>query len=251
MPAQNINEVIAELDYIIARTRRERSRLGFFATLYRNVTLKVKEGIAAGLFEDGARMERLDVAFANRYLAALESFGRREAASRCWTISFEAAESWRPLILQHLLLGMNAHINLDLGLAAAETAPGTQLPPLRHDFEQINNILAAMLAKVKADIAGLSPWIDFLDNFEPQTQDKFINFSMSRARDCAWQVAVRFASLSPEQAAAEQSRLDRDVSTLAAVFRRPPGFLLNFGLTVIRLRESNDIPHTIDVLSQM
>jgi hypothetical protein len=61
MPPQTIDEILTELDQIILRARNERDRLGFFATLYRNVTIKVKEGIAAGLFEDGPRMEKLDV----------------------------------------------------------------------------------------------------------------------------------------------------------------------------------------------
>ncbi len=61
MSAQTIDEVIARLDDLIKRARAEASRLGFFATLYRNVTLKVKEGIGSAGFDDGPRMERLDV----------------------------------------------------------------------------------------------------------------------------------------------------------------------------------------------
>lgn len=52
MPAQTIDEVIAQLDETILRARQESCRLGFFAALYRNVTLKVREGISAGHFED-------------------------------------------------------------------------------------------------------------------------------------------------------------------------------------------------------
>jgi Family of unknown function (DUF5995) len=57
MTPQTIDEVPAELDQIILRARNDRDRLGFFATLYRNVTIKVKEGIAAGLFQDGRRID--------------------------------------------------------------------------------------------------------------------------------------------------------------------------------------------------
>ncbi|MEO8436583.1 MAG: DUF5995 family protein [Pyrinomonadaceae bacterium] len=55
MPAQTIDEVLAQLGEVIHRARQQSDRLGYFATLYRNVTLRVKEGIAAGLFEDGTR----------------------------------------------------------------------------------------------------------------------------------------------------------------------------------------------------
>jgi hypothetical protein len=97
----------------------------------------VNEAILAGHFEDSARMERLDVAFANRYLDALESYHRGEELSKCWRTCFRAAHNWHPIVLQHLLLGIDAHINLNLGIAAAQTSPGTQLAGLRRDFESI------------------------------------------------------------------------------------------------------------------
>src|SRR5829696_9607757 len=127
MPAHTIDEIIEHLDDLIAHARRAKNRLGYFAALYRNVTIKVKEGILAGSFEDAARMERLDVAFANRYLDALERYRRGEEPGKCWRTTFRAAESWHPIVLQHLLLGINAHINLDLGVAAAQTSLGAQL----------------------------------------------------------------------------------------------------------------------------
>src|SRR6266852_4952780 len=154
MTPQTIDEVLAELDQITRWARDERSRLGFFATLYRNVTIKVKEGIAAGLFEDGPRMEELDVTFASRYLTAIESFRRGDPLSKCWLASFRIAANWSPIILQHLLTGMNAHINFDLGIAAQAVAPGSELPLLKNDFNQINNILGAMVARVRTDIEG-------------------------------------------------------------------------------------------------
>jgi glucose/arabinose dehydrogenase len=147
MPASTIEEVITQLDEIIARSRREKSRVGFFAALYRQVTMNVKEGIASDRFEDGARMERLDVIFANRYLEALQHFRAGTPTGKCWQAAFQAAPSWRLLILQHLLLGINAHINLDLGAAAAQTCPGENLPALKRDFEEINAILSDLLDK--------------------------------------------------------------------------------------------------------
>lgn len=252
MPAKTIDEVIIQLDGIIASARLEESRLGFFATLYRNVTLQVREGIRNNLFEDGARMERFDVTFANRYLSAYESAREGQAASKCWMVSFRAAARWPPIILQHLLLGMNAHINFDLGIAAAETAPGNDLPSLRHDFNQINNILAGMVAKVRSNIEELSPWINFIDRQVGLTKEnRIINFSMDKARDSAWSVALMLNSSSPEQRVKKLLMLDDAVSSFGDLVSRPAGFLINAGLRVIRLRESNDIPHIIDVLSQM
>jgi hypothetical protein len=67
MAATTIDEVINQLEKIIKESIDTRSRIGFFAALYHKVTVRVKEGILKNEFEDGARMEQLDVVFANRY----------------------------------------------------------------------------------------------------------------------------------------------------------------------------------------
>ena len=250
-PPHSIDEVLQQLDQIIFTCRKENSRLGFFATLYRNVTIKVKEGIAAGAFEDGPRMERLDVAFASRYLAALQSFQQHEPLSNCWRVAFQIAPRYWPLILQHLLIGMNAHINFDLGIAAAEIAPGSALPALREDFDRINKILGGMILKVRSDVEEVSPWIRFLDQLAPAAEDRIINFSLNKARASAWLVATMVNSTPPEKLATKLCILDDGVAVLGSLIANPQGWLLNLGLRGIRLRESNDIPHIIDVLSQM
>lgn len=251
MPPQTIDEVLQQLDQIIFTCRKESSRLGFFATLYRNVTIKVKEGIAAGVFEDGPRMERLDVAFAGHYLAALQSFRQNEPLSNCWRVAFQTAANFWPLIIQHLLIGMNAHINFDLGIAAAETAPGPKLTALREDFDRINNILGGMILKVRSEVEELSPWIKFLDQLAPTAEDRIINFSLDKSRASAWLVATMVNSTPPEKLGAKLSILDDGVAMLGSLIANPKGWLVNLGLHGIRLRESNDVPHIIDVLSQM
>lgn len=56
-----IDEVISALDQIVAESEQNNDPAGYFAALYRKVTIKVKEGIASGYFDDGPRMEQLDV----------------------------------------------------------------------------------------------------------------------------------------------------------------------------------------------
>ena len=112
MPAKTIDQVIQQLDNIIDWSIKSNSRLGYFAALYRKVTLKVRAGISDGYFENGQRMERLDVIFANRYLEAFEQKQKNITPSRSWQLAFDASNHWWPIVLQHLLLAMNAHINL-------------------------------------------------------------------------------------------------------------------------------------------
>ena len=155
-PHLTLDDVIAQMDRVVERCIQQRSRLGYFAVLYRNVTVRVQQAIAAGRFEDGARLERLDVTFANLYLHALEQFWRGDSPTHSWAVAFEAARRWPPIILQHMLLGMNAHINLDLAVAAARTAPGSELPALKRDFFEITVLLDEMLEDVQTRIAQVS-----------------------------------------------------------------------------------------------
>jgi hypothetical protein len=251
MAPQTIDDVLTELDQIILQARNQRDRLGFFATLYRNVTIKVKEGIAAGLFEDGPRMEKLDVTFANRYLAALGSFRRGEPLSECWLRSFNLAANWPPIILQHLLSGMNAHINFDLGIAAQAVAPGSELAALENDFNQINNVLGGMITKVRADIEEVSPWIKLLDLYASQTEGRLINFSLGKARASSWLVANMINSTPTDQLGRELEILDDGVAMLSSLIGSPKEWLISLGLHVIRVRESSDVPQIIVALSQM
>jgi hypothetical protein len=248
-PARTIDEVIARLTDIISLSRQEPSRLGFFAALYCKVTISVREGIRRGRFEDGARMERLDVNFANRYLEAYELHRRGEQPTASWRLSFDAAERWRPIILQHLLLGINAHINLDLGVAAVETCPGDQLLALKHDFDEINRVLAELVQPVEDAVSGVSPWVGFLEKIDPSADDAIINFSMDRARASAWNFAVRLNSLEGDERSAAVKMRDQGVAKLGQRVYKPRRFILPLGLLAIRLRESNDIAKVMDSLS--
>ncbi|MFQ6028428.1 MAG: DUF5995 family protein [Dehalococcoidia bacterium] len=247
MPAHTIDEVIGQLDRIIATCREEGSRLGFFPALYRKVTLQVKEGIIAGRFEDGPRMERFDVIFASRYLEAWESFRQGEGCSRAWEAAFQAAASRRLLVLQHLLLGMNAHINLDLGIAAAHTCPGEQLASLKRDFDEITNLLAELLDQVQREVGTVSPALGLLDRVGGGKDEAVANFSMDRAREAAWQAAEKLAPLPPAEQQPEIERLDHWVTAFSYVLR-PRWGLLGLVTLIIRLFEIKDVRRTIDIL---
>lgn len=244
-------EVILRLDAMIADAYQRRSRMGYFATLYRSVTTRVAAGIAAGEFDDGPRMEELAVTFAARYLAAYGDWSRGQPATRSWVVALQATERWSPLILQHLLLGMNAHINLDLGIAAAVTAPGDRLPSLANDFNRINDILGSLSAKVRADVEAVSPWIRLLDSIDPKAEGVVVNFALDRARANAWSVACRLAHMSAEQATLEIDVLDSWTTVLGNVILHPAGLLPNVLLSIARARESSNVRKVMDVLNQV
>jgi hypothetical protein len=172
-----IDDVIAQLTKIVDWARSTPSKLGYFAALYRKVTTQVRQGIADGRFQDGPRMEKLDVIFATRYLDAFAAFRDGHPVTHSWRVAFESSGRWSLLILQHLLVGMNAHINLDLGIAAAQVAPGVELAALEHDFGEINSILFSLVSGVEREIGAVSPWIEWLETIGGKTDDVIVEFS--------------------------------------------------------------------------
>lgn len=247
MLAQNIEEVIRLLDDRIARARAAASPMGYFPALYRKVTVRVRDGIRAGEFEDNPRMERLDVVFANRYLDALDALDAGRRPTGVWDLAFTAARSWRPIVLQHLLVGMNAHINLDLGIAAAETAPGQSLPGLKCDFEHINTILASLTGGVKKDLTDIWPALGFFDEALGTAEDVIANFSMEKARDSAWALAEQLAS-TPAAGRAAVIRARDEEATKFGRFLLDPGWMVRFPALIVRVTERGSVPRKIDLL---
>jgi hypothetical protein len=234
--AQTIDQVIEELDVIIAGATLGASRLGFFAALYRQVTLRVKQ--------------RLDAVFANRYLSALAAWQADAAPSQCWRFAFQAAGRDDLIILQHLLLGINAHINLDLGVAAATVCPGAELAALHTDFNRINEILGALTDQVKQVVAQFSPFLHLLDAVGGSVDDDIVNFSMSIARDDAWRHPELLASQTGEQQAASIEVID-DKTLFLGRLVADPGRVLTAVLDAVHLGESKDTRAIITALNAL
>lgn len=244
-----ITDVLDRLDEVVHWARTEGHRAGYFATLYRKVTDRVREGIEVGRFDDGSRMERLDVLFAKRYLEAVERYRVGEVPTRSWEVAFHGAESWSPVILQHLLLGINAHINLDLGIAAAETAPGSALAGLRRDFDEITSLLGEMLDDVQDGISRVSPWMWIVDAVGERRDEEAFSFVLARAREFAWRAAETLAAATPDQRFVEIAVLDRAVAAIGGRIRRP-GLPVRMALMAVRAREPNDAAEVIDALAR-
>jgi hypothetical protein len=249
MSCTTIDDVIDQLAELIREARASKSRLGYFPALYRRVTIEVKEGIKSGRFQNGVRMEALDVRFANRYLDALETYQTGGKPSKSWEIAFRKAEDRNLTILQQLLLGMNAHINLDLGIAAAETAPGNDIYSLETDFIEINLILSSLVDDVQKRIAKVSPWVRIMDFFGMRKDELIADFSMKQARTAAWKSAVRIASLQGREKEEEIDRLDKKTALFARLIQAPKLIKYRLAMKSIGLAESKDVTRILDQLA--
>lgn len=245
--ARTIDEVVTSLDGIIADAQARNSRQAYFPALYRRVTLEVARWIELRKFQDPERMERLDVAFANRYLAACADRAQGLPLTASWAVAFDAADAWWPVVLQHLLLGMNAHINLDLGIAAARTCPGDEIEVLHDDFLRINGVLSSLVEDTRVRLTRVWPRLSLLERFRG-ADGTIIDFSMTKARDCAWTVARRLAPLDRTAQETEIARLDGEVAALGRHVWKPGFGPLRWALGWVRLEEPRTPSEVIDIL---
>jgi hypothetical protein len=248
MIATNIDEVIVYLDQIIERAKSEQSTLGYFAALYNKVTKEVKSKLGQNYFDNDERMELLDVRFANRYLAAYTQYRNGERTTKSWELAFNSSKVYKLIVLQHLLLGMNAHINLDLGIAAAEISDATTIGSLKSDFNKINAILAELAEEVEKDLSEIWPTLLKILKIFKDVDNFLIDFSMTLARDGAWKFANELI-FRDEGTSLEELIAKRDIEI--AEFGRSitkKGFVDGLIFWIIRLGERGTATEKIAIL---
>jgi hypothetical protein len=212
------DRVVGALESVVARCATEGDRAGFFAALYLSVTTTVRQRSIDGRFEDTARMERFVCHFAARYLDAERAWRDGARCSESWKAAFRAAGRWRPIVLQHLLLGINAHINLDLGVAAADVG-GNEMDAVRADFDTVNDVLG-----------------DLVDRIGGEGDETLIRFSLIAARRQAWSVAVRLSTLTGIERVRAIDAIDAATVGVARAVEHP-GLPASALLLAVRARE--------------
>jgi hypothetical protein len=243
-----IDDILAQLTAIIAESENTGSRIGYFAALYYKVTASVKDGIAKGKFSNGPRMESLDVIFASRYLDALAAWKAGKPLTESWKLAFEASKQPGLLVLQHLLLGMSAHINLDLGIAAVAVAGG-ELESLHNDFDEINTIISALTYQVLNDIDRVSPLLSLLGLHAGDSTSILIQFSIDNARDGAWCFAEDLETKKGADFDACIVKRDKTICQLGNGLAKTDGFL-RFTIWLIHLFEWKNVTRIIKLLHE-
>lgn len=247
---RTIDDVLAAIERIIQWSLANTSRLGYFGALYKRITAAIKLNLPN--FQKPARMEQLDVVFASRYFAALNAWfwpAQFPPLSHAWRVAFQAAALPAPIIVQHLLAGVNAHIDLDLGIAAETVAPGAQLPDLESDFDLVNKVLAQEVAGVLDEIDELSPVLagiyDVFSKFETDVIDRMLDFT----REEAWGFATQLAATPAAQQSAAIAARDVFVAGVGSTIIAPPQ-LFERVIESIALLETRNVTKIIETLNE-
>lgn len=235
------------MDIIIDDAIETNSRIGYFAYLYRRVTAEIQNEIVLGNFEDNARMEIFDVAFANYYINAYYGYKKQTPISKSWQFAFGSKDE--PLtILQHIMLGINTHINLDLGLAASMVMQQTDILEIENDFNKVNTILGNIVNEMQDRLSRVSPLLFLLDLAGKNTDEEIINFSLGKARALSWYNANLLWGLGVGHQDDAIRNMDLAVLQLGEFIKSPKSTFITYTLKFIGKCEEKNVGKVISRL---
>jgi hypothetical protein len=213
--AECVQDVQRLLKRVVEEAYAEDSAEGFFPALYIEETEDLLRAARQGVFDEPKRLEETVVAFANRYFLARGQYRLGLDPSRVWALSFNAATRDTLLLVQHLLLGANAHINLDLAPTVAETGL------CGRDYERVNDILALGVERIQERINQVSPLFALLDRVFWSADEFAVIFGIRALRARAEEIAARLLRAPGDERERVLAEVDRDAESFGRQLLRP------------------------------
>src|SRR5690606_13887811 len=151
-----VAEAVAGLSALEEVLYSRRDRRGVFVTAYLLITKTLQAWIIDGRFADDKWTERYLLALANLYRQALEAYEaqHRENVPKAWQQSLDTSRSGLALIIQDLILGINAHINRDLPFALVKAGIEKKTATRYQDHLLVNDALRETTDVVQDRIAA-------------------------------------------------------------------------------------------------
>ena len=137
---------------------------------------------------------------------------------KSWRLCFDAAVAGTGLVLQDVLLGVNAHVNHDLPLALSTISIEPDRAQRYRDHSAVNAVLASVTERATERLAATyAPGLAAMDDCAGSIDEMLSAFSLEVARESAWEGAV---SLANARNAFERELVSRLMATRAAAVAR-------------------------------
>jgi len=170
-----------------------------FLSCYQLMTRNMLAAIDGSQFNDAEWVYSLLQHFAEYYFNALEAYEQNSPVTpSVWQRAFEAAQDPETLVLQNLLLGINAHINYDLIFTLADMLE-PDWPNLSADEQQgryddythVNQIIAQTIDAVQDTIIEPgSPTLELADRLGGPLDEWITSLMINSWRDEVWERAM-------------------------------------------------------------
>ena len=182
--------VVNELAEHVNETLEGNPLRAIFGAVYYRMAVEIQKFIDSDQCENPDLIRELDAVFAEQYFYAC----RTPSPPPPWMQAFHA-ENLDLTLVQHLLLGMNAHIIYDLPLALADAARSIHgLNEIRADYDRITNIFVELIPKVEETIGSYSKLIGCTHYFVRGADSSIFLRMIVRARSRAWKTARKLLS---------------------------------------------------------
>ncbi len=208
--------VVAKMEQHIARWEAEQDSRSVFLSCYRLMTINMYQALEEGQFADPVWVGALLEHFANYYFIALEAYEAGDHATpEAWQIAFQAAKQPGLSVIQHLLLGVNAHINYDLVLAEVDLLdpewPGLtpeQRASRQADHERVNQVIGETIDAVQDTILEpRQPRLEILDRLMGGLDEWLISRLIRHWRAEVWETALNFLETPDPESRASLRRM--------------------------------------------
>ncbi len=216
-PWTTVDDVARGLTDLEAALLARRDRRAIFVSAYRQITLELQRRIDANEFRDPQWVARYLVAFANLYRQALRDYDAGELARvpSAWKLAFDTAATGQELVIQDLILGINAHINHDLPVALYQVGIDPERLSRWEDHTAVNLALVEATGEVQDRIAAVyASGLGVLDKALDGLDETLTGFSFVAARDNAWHMGVALVDIGDVQRNQLRETIDRHASVV-------------------------------------
>ncbi len=245
MKELDIDDCILKMQEIVDWSVENNSHLGYFAILYQTVTIRVNQEIISKRFKNNDEIELMVTNFAKRYLTAInEYFESKKSVTKTWDSSFNLENPKSYSILQHLMLGMNAHIIFDLAISSAAVAPDEKIFEFKEDFFIINEILISMIDEIQNMISKVFWMMKPLDYLLGNLDEKIAAGIIVFARNKAWDLARLLALSNDKFKPILIEEMDNEAHFITEKILSPKG-VFKIVLGISNLFESNNITNNL------
>ena len=193
---------------LVRQWQNSRNRRVIFGHTYLLMTGNMLEAMEAGEFHDRTWISSYLSRFAGYYFRALEQYERGWfLAPPVWRVAFQVAENPQTMTWQHLLLGINAHINFDLVSVLIDLLDpiwerlGAEDRARRYrDHEHVNEIIGRTMEAVQDRIiARYSPLLDALNRVPFEIEDRLVAKAIRTWREQVWKHATGIIEISDKE----------------------------------------------------
>lgn len=221
--------VVDRMQALVGQWEQANDRRAEFLQCYRLMTSSMLVAIDAGEFHDATWVAALLHHFAEYYFVALDDYEHRSAGiPPVWQFTFDTTKQDDVVILQNLLLGINAHINYDLVLALVDVLEPeweTLTPERRQlryeDHHHVNAIIGRTVDSVQDQVVDpVLPAMKMVDELLGPVDEWIASRTISHWREAVWIAAIQMLESGDEE---ERQMLRRQVG--AEALRRAQAIL--------------------------